>query len=359
MEKLKQNYILILFFILAIGGDYMTGNDPKDKSRRIVQRFMKNYKIPGLSVTIGKSGEVIWSEGFGLADIEQNILVTTTTRFRIGSVSKIVTSAAVGRLLDQQKLDLDKEIQIYVPSFPEKKWNLTTRQAMGHLAGIRHYKGIKEFLNNKFYATVKEGLSIFQSDSLLHEPGSKYQYSSYAWNLVSAVVENTTDIDFLSYMEDTVFTALEMESIMGEHRDSTLSPIASFYEIEKGNPILAPTVDNSYKWAGGGFVSNTRDLVDFIHNIYRLPFLSKSTLFELQKSLRLNNGNPTGYGLGWHHYKDFWGNRIIGHGGGSVGGRAILIHYPEKDVTISVLVNSGDGGNLDRLAIRIANRFLD
>ena len=106
MEKLKQNYILILFFILAIGGGYMTGNDPKDKSRRIVQRFMKNYKIPGLSVTVGESGEVIWSEGFGLADIEQNILVTTTTRFRIGSVSKIVTSAAVGRLLDQQKLDL-------------------------------------------------------------------------------------------------------------------------------------------------------------------------------------------------------------------------------------------------------------
>ncbi len=357
MEKLKNIYILVLLFILAVGGKYTAGNDPEDKAERLVQRFMKSHKIPGLSVAVGKGGKIVWRKGFGLADVEKNIPVTVNMRFRIGSVSKTVTSAAVGRLLDQGKLDLDAPVQTYIPTFPEKRWPITTRQTMGHLAGIRHYRG-NEMLNNTFYPNVGSGLTIFENDTLLHKPGSKFRYSSYGWNLVSAIIEGAGGIDFLAYMEDTVFTALGMETLMAEHRDSTLSPIASFYIIEKRKAVLAPKVDNSYKWAGGGFVGTTTDLVDFIHNIYGSSFLSESALAELQRPLRLNNGKTTKFGLGWRHQKDFWRNEIIGHAGGSVGGRAMLIHYPEKDVTVAILVNSGRGGNLNRLARRIASRFM-
>ncbi|MDD9930395.1 MAG: serine hydrolase [Candidatus Marinimicrobia bacterium] len=357
MDKLKGIYILILLFIMAVGGKYMTGNNPEDKATRIIQKFMNENQMPGLSIAVGQNGELAWRNGFGLANVEQQIPVTTDTRFRIGSVSKTVTSAAVGRLIDQHKLNLDATVQAYVPSFPEKRWPITTRQSMGHLAGIRHYRG-QEMLRNTFYPKVLDGLDIFKDDTLLHEPGSKYHYSSYGWNLVSAVIEGASGLDFLSYMEDSVFVSLALETMMGEHRDSTLYPITSFYNIKNGNPILAPKVDNSYKWAGGGFVGTPTDMVKFIQNIYGTSFISESALAEIQRPLQLNDGKSTQYGLGWRHQKDFWRNKIIGHSGGSTGGRAMLIHYPEKDITVAILVNSGSGGNLNRLAQRIASRFM-
>ena len=88
--------------------------------------------------------------------------------FRIGSVSKPVTAFAVGLLVEQGKLDLDAPVQMYVPAFPEKKWPISTRQAAGHIAGIRHYRGA-EFLSSQYYATVEGGLKIFQDDDLLTE----------------------------------------------------------------------------------------------------------------------------------------------------------------------------------------------
>ena len=117
-------------------------------------------------------------------------------------------------------------------------------------------------------------------------------------------------------------------------------------------------MDNSYKWAGVGFVGTPTDMVKFIQNIYGTSFISESALAEIQRPLQLNDGKSTQYGLGWRHQKDFWRNKIIGHSGGSTGGRAMLIHYPEKDITVAILVNSGSGGNLNRLAQRIASRFM-
>ena len=85
------------------------------------------------------AGEVVWAEGFGWADIEEPRPVTPRTRFRIGGVAKSMTAAAVGLLLERGELDIDLPARHYVPSFPEKPWSFTTRQLMGHIAGIRHY----------------------------------------------------------------------------------------------------------------------------------------------------------------------------------------------------------------------------
>ena len=357
MEKLKNIYILILLFIVAVGEKYVEGNSAKEKANRIINKFMTVNNIPGLSIAVGKNGEIVWQKGFGFANIEQKEPVTVNTKFRIGSVSKTVTSAAVGRLGDEGNLNLDLQVQSYLPTFPENRRPISTRQSMGHLSGIRHYRG-QEMLQDTFFPKVIDGLGIFNDDTLLHEPGSKYLYSSYAWNLVSAVIEGASGIDFLSYMEDTVFTALDLETMIAEHQDSTLLPIATFYEIDRGKIVIAPKVDNSYKWAAGGFISNSADMVKFIQNFYRSSFISKSSIKEIQAPLSLKNGKSTNYGLGWRHQKDFWRNDIIGHSGGSVGGRAMLIHYPEKTVTVAILVNSSSGGNLNQLAKRIASRFI-
>jgi len=158
-----------------------------DSARKLVAAFREARHIPGVSVAVGVGGRVVWSEGFGFADLEHRVPVTPATRFRIGSISKSLTAAALGQLYERGRLDLDAPVQRYVPSFPTKRWPITVRQLAGHIAGVRHYRGDEVLLNRRF-ATVSAGLDIFDDDTLLFEPGTRYSYPSYGWNLLSAVV---------------------------------------------------------------------------------------------------------------------------------------------------------------------------
>src|SRR5881296_3876945 len=164
-------------------------------------------RIAGLQVAVGVDGKLVWSEGFGYADVACKVPVTAETQFRIGSVSKPLTAAALALLYERGKLDLDAPIQRYVPYFPDKGYPITTRQLAGHLAGIRHYQG-DEFVLNRRFASVREGLEIFERDSLLFPPGTRFSYSSYGFNLISAVIEGAAREEFLRYMTRNVFRPL-------------------------------------------------------------------------------------------------------------------------------------------------------
>lgn len=159
--------------------------------------WLADNNIPGVSVAVGANDLIVWAEGFGWADLEQQVPVTQITRFRIGSVSKPLTAAAAGLLYEQGALDLDAPIQTYVPSFPGKEWPITTRQLMGHTAGIRHYRNDTEGYSAAHFETVTDALSMFANDPLLFEPGSRYSYSSFGFNLLSAVLEGASQRSFL------------------------------------------------------------------------------------------------------------------------------------------------------------------
>jgi len=268
--------------------------------RVAVSKLMADEAIPGLSVAVPVDGQVVWSEGFGWADLEQRVPATPLTRFRIGSVSKPVTAAAVGLLAQEGRLDLDAPVQRYVPGYPEQRWPITTRQVAGHVAGIRHYDDPSEMLSSRRYPDVRSSLSIFEHDTLRFEPGTKYSYSSYGWNLVSAVVEGAAGEPFLSYMRRRVFEPLGLRSIVAEHQDSVLAWRARFYErLPDGRVNNAPYVDQSNKWAGGGFVSNTEDLVRFGWAHVEGDLLEPATVTMLVTPQRLRSGESTGYGIGW------------------------------------------------------------
>ena len=116
-----------------------------ESARMLIDSLMAAEAIPGLSVAVGRATEVLWSEGFGYSDLTHDVKVTPETKFRIGSVSKPVTAAALAVLVERGALDLDAPVQDYVPSFPTKRFPVTTRQLAGHLGGIRHYEGMENF----------------------------------------------------------------------------------------------------------------------------------------------------------------------------------------------------------------------
>jgi CubicO group peptidase (beta-lactamase class C family) len=310
------------------------------RARSIVIDSMAAGRIPGVSITVTRHGQTIWSEGFGYADLEQRVPATPQTRFRVGSISKAMTSVALGLLWEEGRIHFDSTVQTYVPSFPRKRWPITIRQVAGHLAGIRHYRG-REMYISKSYPTVASSLTIFQDDSLLSPPGSRYLYSSYGWNLLSAVTEGASGKEFLSFMQRRVFTPLGMTQTMADHVDSIIAGRARWYtEDSLGTTVNAPFVDNSHKWAGGGFLSTTEDLARFGNAMLTGQLLKKATVDTLWKVQRLNDGRPTVYGIGWFNRPDPSGRPTVGHAGGSIGGTAQLLIWPEEQLVVAMLVNS-------------------
>ena len=308
-------------------------------ARTLVQAIMEESGTPGMSVAVGIDGEIVWSEGFGYADVEHRVPVWEETKFRIGSVSKPVTATALGLLYEQGRLDLDEPVQQYVPSFPEKRWPITTRLVAGHLAGIRHYRD-EEFLSGKRYETVLEGLEIFQDDTLLFEPGTRYSYSSYGWNLISAVIEGASGENFLTYMREHVFEPLGLHHTVADHSDSIIPQRTRFYErAEDGHVLNAPFVDNSYKWAGGGFISTPEDLVRFGMAYLGDELLKRETIDMLWTSQQTRDGTETDYGIGWGVSAENGRVTQASHGGGSVGGTTFLLLLPQEDAVAAMVGN--------------------
>ena len=337
---------------LAAGNDYETAIE---EARSRVRAVMAEAGIPGASVAVDVGGEVVWSEGFGWADLEQRVPVTPLSRFRVGSVSKTMTATGLGLLLEEGLVDLDAPVQVYVPDFPEKRWTVTTRQLGGHTAGVRHYRG-SEMLSDVHYQSVDDGLEIFRSDTLLFEPGTDYAYSSYGWNLLSAVIESASGEPFLEFMRDRVFEPLGLRHTVPDQNTAIVPDRVSFYEKNgDGELVNAPHVDNSYKWAGGGFLSTPEDLVKFGRAHMGAGFLEAETLETLQTSQRLRNGEETQYGIGWRVGTQPDGDRTIGHSGGSVGGTTLLILVPAHDMVVAGVVNIS--GPAAEMVVRVADAF--
>ena len=328
-----------------------------DSAGVLIDSLMAAQGIPGVTAAVGVDGRVVWSEGFGYADVENRTPVWPHTKMRIGSVSKALTSVAVGQLVEDGALDLDAPVQRYVPSFPEKRDTITTRLVAGHLAGIRHYRN-DEFLSTTHYSGVQDGLDIFEADTLLFEPGTEYSYSSYGWNLVSAVVEGAANEPFLAYMRDQVLRPLHLRHTVADHVDSLITNRTDYYVRENGQLRNAPYVDNSYKWAGGGYLATAEDLVHFGHGFLNGEVLTAETVNLLTTSQRTSDGEETGYGIGWQIETDSAGRRIVGHSGGSVGGSTAFITYPEANVVVALISNMS-GVDYDSLPRQIGRLFLE
>jgi serine beta-lactamase-like protein LACTB, mitochondrial len=317
----------------------------REHARAIAKEWLVRG-IPGFNVAVAIEGKIIYSEAFGYADLEQRVPAWQITKFRIGSVSKPLTSAALMKLVEQNKIDLDAPIQKYVPSFPDKGALITPRMLAGHLGGIRHYKD-GEPDSQKHYDSVVDGLERFKDDPLVVPPGTKFSYSSYGYNLLSAAIEAAAGRPFLDFEQEQVFTPLGLLDTTPDQPADIIQQRARFYSGAKGKPTQnAMFVDNSYKWAGGGFISTSEDLVRFGSALLQPGYLKAESLKLLFTPQKTKDGKETNYGMGWFIGKSKSGQRIYEHSGGSVGGSSELILYPDSHLVVAFICNfsgSDDG----------------
>lgn len=362
MKKLSIIFFFLQTFALAQPHSEESIRNKKYRlaiklAERYLDSLMKKQNISGLSVSVGSAGKILWAEGFGYADLENRVPVTIRSRFRMGSVSKSITSVAIGKLIQERKLDPDKSVSFYVPSFPAKRFEFTSRQLATHTAGIRHYGAGDPLACPKKYGSVRESLAIFSEDSLLFAPGTSFNYSTYGYNLLAAVIENVSGSDYLSYMLKQVFLPLGMSETCADYSDSIVLNRVRFYERKKSGLANAALVDNSYKWAGGGLLSTPVDLVKMGLGLIEFTALEKQTVSMLFTPQKLSDATNTNYAFGWRVGQDRNGKRIVHHGGLIDGGRTFLMLYPDDDLVIAIAANmSGANINIPD-AETIANFF--
>ncbi len=319
---------------------------------------MQNAHFPGMAVAIASGNRMIWSKGYGFSNLEKKEEVDTKDDlFRIGSISKTVTGSAMARLYERREINLDIPISNYYKDCPKNICNLTLRQISGHLAGIRHYRGF-EFLSNIHYDNVIDPLEVFIHDTLLCLPGEKFSYSTYAWTLVSAVMQMTEQKTFTDIIAEEVKMPLHITDLKPDYKDSTSFQRVSFYIFEDGTHRPAPEVDNSNKWAGGGFLCSAEDLARFGFAFVAPGYLKEETITKFTQSQTTNDGVKTNNGIGFFSGADGKGRAWFGHGGGSAGGTSMLKIYPEQDLVIVTLVNMSSA-QMDDLATRIGDIVLD
>nr|XP_045581253.1 serine beta-lactamase-like protein LACTB, mitochondrial [Procambarus clarkii]XP_045581254.1 serine beta-lactamase-like protein LACTB, mitochondrial [Procambarus clarkii]XP_045581255.1 serine beta-lactamase-like protein LACTB, mitochondrial [Procambarus clarkii]XP_045581256.1 serine beta-lactamase-like protein LACTB, mitochondrial [Procambarus clarkii]XP_045581258.1 serine beta-lactamase-like protein LACTB, mitochondrial [Procambarus clarkii]XP_045581259.1 serine beta-lactamase-like protein len=468
------------------------------KSRQLLKRCMEEAGTPGIVVAVSVNGKTVWADGFGFADLENNVRCTSNTVMRIASISKALTMTAVARLWEEGKLDLDAPIQKYIPSFPVKTYHgeevtITTRHLISHKSGIRNYKRkdankkergeVKEEMttvskedskkhkekqsnkanekneksinsekessekksindkqneneesgiiakekpkgrNKKFkgkcgktkkskkqeeedefamqeyyikeeFNTVQESLELFQNDELYFKPGTDYLYTTHGWTVVSAVVEGASGKPFTEVIT-RLFYDLGLENTYLDKNAPIIYNRARYYIRDKDGKLKnAPYIDNSYKWAGGGFLSTVHDLCKFGNvmlyssqqesendneGTHVLPgFLKASTMQALWTPVDGTNVkwvHDQGYGMGWEAMKE---NHSYGfcrnsrhfalHSGAAVGASSVLLVLPKqgycckengappKGVVVSIITNM-QSVNLKKVALQIAHYF--
>ena len=318
-------------------------SDAIESARAIVREIMKTHSLPGLSAAVAVDGKIVWSEGFGEADLENHVPVRTTTRFRLASVSKMITVAAVARLVEEGRLDLDSPVQRYVPGFPEKPWPITTRQLAAHTAGIRHYEDDDPIDRcNRPFNSLVEGLAIFKDDPLLFEPGTGHAYSSYGFNLIGAVVEGASGKDYLAYVREAVLEPLGMRHTVADRNQPLIEGRARFYELGSDKQVVnAPCIDVSYKWPGGGMLATAEDVVRLGSAFLEPGFLRPETLKLVFTPFRLASGEETDRheGLGWRITTKEGGGRVFQHSGSQEGARAYAYLDEDSKVAVAFLSN--------------------
>ncbi len=302
---------------------------------RFVERLMGEHQVPGVAVAFYRD-DFTWSCGFGYANLKTKTPVQGDTIFRLASVTKPLTAVAALNLVEAGRLDLDKEVQEYVPYFPKKRWPLTARHLIGHMGGIRDYRESELHLTT--HHTTRQAIEIFMESDLIAQPGTAKRYSSYGYDLLGGVIEGAAEMPFDQYLREHVWNPLGMNDTMMGIASRVAANQAQGYVLGPGGPKDCESVDLSSRFAAGGVLSTVEDLMRFSRGLDEGKILDPATQMEMATSMKTPEGLPTEYGMGWgvDCLSGFW---TILHPGGQQGATTILVRFPGERFAVAVLCN--------------------
>lgn len=334
-----------------------------------LQRLQADSGSPGISAAVAVNGEIVFSGGVGVSDLQSGMVQNGRSVHNIGSISKTQAVVAIMQLVEQGKIDLDAPVQTWAPWFPKKQQPITLRMVLTHTSGIRHYKegefGPADVMAFRQYDNIEESTRFWRDDPLLFEPGKHWRYSSFATNLLHAVVEKVSGEGFEDYLRKHVWQPAGMLETQFDVPSRVVPRRGKGYERNKktGEWQNAPDENVSYKYAGGGMISTDEDLLRFAIALNAGKLLSAKSMTEMYR-LQLASDIPytpedvKGFKGGkvppsmgltqaliWRMQKDPAGRVYASHSGGVKGTSSMLSNWKDQGVVVALHMN-GSGGKI-------------
>jgi CubicO group peptidase (beta-lactamase class C family) len=301
---------------------------------------LEGKKASGVAILVSKEGRVLYKKGFGYADIEGKQLVQPGTKFRIGSITKQFTAAAILKLQEEGKISVADKLSKFLPDFP-RGGEVTIHHLLTHTSGIHSYTGKPDFIAKVTSPITEEELvASFKNDPYDFNPGERWEYNNSAYFLLGHIISKVSGKSYENFLRDNFFVPLGMNNT-GIHKSSLkLTNEAKGYTKEKDNYALATNWDMSWAGGAGALYSTVEDLNTWNEALFNGKVLSEKSLQAALTPVLLNSGAKStpsyGYGLGINNYR---GQDVVEHGGGLHGFVSQLARYPEEKVNVVILTN--------------------
>ena len=325
----------------------------RDQVIDYMEQLRVDHDLPGISVAVAVDGKIVFSEGVGYAELDNRTPATGRTVHNIGSVSKVFAVVGLMQLVEAGSIDLDATLQQYMSYYPEQPSPITIRHILTHTSGIRHYRsgefGPYGLLRFRHYDSFEEATRLWRDDPLVYDPGTAWMYSSHAHNLQHGIVESVTNEKYEEYLKYNVFEPAGMMATQFDVPARVVNNRGKGYvRDENGQFINAPNEDPSYKYAGGGILSNVEDMVRLALAINNGILLEPSTVSEMHRpqidpSIKeYGSDTPLGHeqGLAWFIRTDQAGRRYPNHTGTVKGTRSFIANFAKQGVVVALQVNS-------------------
>jgi serine beta-lactamase-like protein LACTB, mitochondrial len=336
-----------------------------------VQAEMARQEAIGVAVGVIRDGRIVYLKGYGQADREREIPVTTKTVFNWASNSKPVGAVLAMQLVKAGKLDLDADVRNYVPEFPDKGKKITCRDLLCHQSGIPHYSNGLVLVTRRRYDSKRpfldpmNALDKFKDSPLLFEPGEKFSYTTYGYILLSAVIQQAGKESLAEQLRKRIKEPFGLKSLELDMPYTGQKLWAAGYkkpEEERGkteeqdtNQELVTTHEEGHYWkaAGGAYKSDITDFAKWAQLLMGPRLLSDATKERMWTAQPTSDGKATEYGLGFRIAKRD-GRLLVGHNGGQDEVRTRMVFDPERRNGVVVMCNC-DFVNIDQMEQAISD----
>ena len=311
---------------------------------QLAQDALRDHPAPGISVGVQRDGEVLFAGGFGYADLENEVPATADTVYRIGSVTKQFTTAAAMLLVEEGKLDLGADLREYLPDYDTRGFEVPVERLLNHTSGIKGYTEMPEFWERSRLDLGHEAmLELFSEPPFEFEPGDRYQYNNSGYYLLGVLIERLSGMSYTAFLETRLFEPLGLERTHYLRNGPLVPGRAEGYEVgEDGGFVNDEPLSMELPYAAGSLGASVLDLLAWQRALASGGAVSPASYERMTARGSLVNGDPVHYGYGLS-LGEVHGLAKVSHGGGINGFRAQLALYPETNLGIAVLINSGSG----------------
>ncbi len=320
-----------------------------------IDGLMQRYdgRVPGAAVLVLKDGQPVFRRGYGLAVVEDGTPVSPATNFRLASVSKQFTAAAILLLAEDGRLSIDDPLKKWLPGLPAVADAMTLRQLLSHTSGLLDYEDLMDPADTRQVHDI-DVLHLLQKENRTYfAPGSSYRYSNSGYALLALVVGKASGSDFASFLRQRIFLPLGMTATFA-HQDGVdeVPDRAYGYSQIDGHWQRTDQSTTSAVLGDGGIYSSIDDLARWDAALYDERLLRRASL---QQAFSAATATPEPdvphYGFGWRINGD-----ALWHSGESIGFRNVIVRYPKQKLTVVVLSNRNDPEPY-ALALQIARRW--